>query len=335
MSTIRRPQQHVLVVGSLNIDLSVTTHRIPRGGETLMGSPLRTSAGGKSANQAVAAAALGAPVKLLGAVGDDAHGAEARMSVSARGVDTRLVRTVHGTPTGSALIVVDGNAENTIVVSPGANAELSPADVADDVVAQAGLVCLALESPAATVQHTAQLAARNGSMVVLNLSPYQPVPSGLLESTSLLIVNEHELASLIGASGADHDWSAIRGQLRELGISTSVVTLGPMGCMILDSGYTEAVPGLSIDAVDTTGSGDAFAGALAAGLAGGLGLRDAASLANAAGAYAATRPGAQDSYPSLLDLQRWIRQLASPAEGEELARIERMLRIITDLGASR
>lgn len=288
----------VLVVGSLNTDLTVRTDRLPRPGETVAGSPLATLPGGKGANQAVAAARLGARVEMVGAVGADGHGEMLLGALRAAGVGTRHVRRLPGTATGSALIVVDRAGENTIVVSPGANGELLP-EHAEPFVAGAGVLCLCLEIPLPTVLAAARAGRECGTRVVLNLSPAMAVPRELLAATDVLLVNGHEAAELLGLDAEPRDWRARADDLRRAGVGEAVVTLGAAGAVVFAAdGRATAVPAPAVTAVDTTGCGDAFTGALAARLAADDGLVPAARVACAVAALAATRTGAQNSYPS-------------------------------------
>lgn len=298
--------RNVVVVGSLNADLTVRTPRLPQGGETVPGSPLVVQPGGKSANQAAAAALLGAPVQLVGAVGSDAHGRMLLDAANQSGVDVSNVVTQQNATTGTAVIIVDDAAENVIVISAGANQDLSPDLVPESLIREAGVVCLALEIPLATVTHTAALAAAAGAEVILNLSPYQHVPRELLESASLVILNEHELAQLTNLHAADDDWDRVRAVLAEASVTCAVVTLGAAGCVVIEHGAVTRLHAPKVDAVDTTGSGDAFTGALAAGLASGLDLVSAARRGSHAGAYAATGNGAQASYATDEILRDWI-----------------------------
>lgn len=295
----------IVVVGSLNADLTVRTHRLPHGGETVPGSPLSVQPGGKSSNQAVAAALLGASVHLVGAVGADAHGEMLIGAAERAGVDVSGIVTPTDAVTGTAVIIVDDHAENVIVISAGANGELTPDHVPTELVREAGVVCLALEVPLATVTHAAVTAAAGGAEVVLNPSPYQPVPRELLEATSLVVLNEHELAQLTGATAQDGDWERVRTTLADESVTRAVITLGPAGCVVIDGEQVTRLPAPRIDAVDTTGSGDAFTGALSAGLASGLDLVSAAKLGVRAGAYAATGNGAQASYATGERLSSW------------------------------
>ena len=295
----------IVVVGSLNADLTVRTHRLPHGGETVQGSPLTVQPGGKSSNQAVAAALLGASVHLVGAVGADAHGQMLTEAAQRAGVDVSCVVTPPDAVTGTAVVIVDDKAENVIVVSPGANGALAPVDVPSELLRGAGVVCLALEIPLPTVTHAAITAASVGAEVVLNLSPYQTVPRGLLDAASLVVLNEHELAQLTGVSTPEPDWTQVRTALAGEAVTRAVITLGAEGCVVIDGDHVTHLPAPNVVAVDTTGSGDAFTGALSAGLASGLDLVSAARLGVRAGAFAATGHGAQASYATEESLRSW------------------------------
>lgn len=264
----------VLVVGSLNADLVVRTERFPSAGETVAGADLVVGPGGKGANQAVAAARVGGDVAMVGVVGADAHGTLVRDAVAAAGVDVTRVTTRPDATTGTAVITVDARADNTIVVSPGANGTLSAGDLPafDDVA----VLTLSLEAPLDTVLAAARAARAAGTTVLLNLSPFGPVPDGLLESTDVLVVNEHE-AALLG----------------EHPVTRTIVTHGAQGCVVDDAGATTTVDALRVDPVDTTGSGDAFLAAVAVRLAAGDALADAARCAVRVGAFAVTVSGAQ------------------------------------------
>ena len=283
--------ESIVVVGSLNADLVVRTARFPQPGETLQGSDLAILPGGKSANQAVAAGRLGGTVRMIGAVGDDGNGALLRDSVAAAGVDTTHVAVREGVATGTAVITVDAAGENTIVISAGANGTLTPDDVPTDVFAAAAVLGLCLEVSIGVVLAAARAAHAAGVTVLTNLSPFGAVPAELLELTDVLLVNEHEAAAL-----GDH------------GVARSIVTRGGAGCVVHE-GDAEPVPidAVRVEPVDTTGCGDAFMGAVALRLATGDTLVDAARFAVGVGAYAATKPGAQASYPTTAELEAFLR----------------------------
>ncbi|WP_138444997.1 ribokinase [Sinomonas susongensis] len=303
----------VVVVGSLNADLTLYTECLPRPGETVTGTGFAVHPGGKSANQAVAAARLGAAVRLVGAVGDDAHGAMLMASAEEAGVDTSGIRKLAGVPTGIAGIMVDARGENSIVIVPGANGSLSPDDVAEASAAfdGAAAVCLCLEVAQPTVLAAARAGRTAGAAVILNLSPYADIPRELVESVDILLVNAHEAAQLLGLDALDtagQDWAALAERFARAGFGSVIVTLGSEGAVVLDAsgGASPAVVRVAatpVAAVDTTGAGDAFTGALAARLAAGDGLADAARYASVAAALATTRHGTQAAYAGARDVE--------------------------------
>ena len=297
----------VVVVGSLNADLTVRTDRFPSPGETLNGSELVIVPGGKSANQAAAAAILGADVRLFGAVGADGHGDLLLKAAADAGVDASRVLRRTDTATGTAMIVVDAAGENTIIVSPGANGTVTGAELPADLFDDAAVLCLSLEVPLEAVAAAAQAGHDAGATVLLNLSPYREVPAELLALTDVLLVNAHEAAQVSGLADPAADWEAVMAAFARLGIHRAVITLGGDGAVVLD-GTAEgadrivAAAPTRVTAVDTTGCGDAFTAATAARLAAGDSLPAAAEFAARAGALAATLPGAQSSYTALLGL---------------------------------
>ncbi|MCX2970951.1 MULTISPECIES: ribokinase [Streptomyces] len=304
-----RPHPEVLVVGSANADLVTGVERHPAPGETVLGSDLAVHPGGKGANQAVAAARLGAATGLLARVGDDAHGRLLTASLREAGVATGWLLTSRTAPTGVALIAVDAGGANTIVVSPGANARLTPADVAaaGEALAAASVVSLQLEVALETVSAAAAAAAAAGTRVVLNASPPAALPPEVLAACDPLVVNEHEARLLLaGESGAGGerggDPAGWADGLRRLGPRSVVVTLGAGGALAASAEGTAHVPAPAVVAVDSTGAGDAFTGALAWRLARGDTLADAVRLAVRVGALTVTRAGAQPSFPTAADL---------------------------------
>ncbi|MEU6779400.1 ribokinase [Nonomuraea angiospora] len=290
-------EHDVVVVGSANADLVVQVDRHPAPGETVLGSELAVHPGGKGANQAVAAARLGARVALLGRVGADGHGRLLRESLERDGVDLGHLRDTAAS-SGIAMIAVGPQGDNSIIVAPGANARLTEGDVLDaaPLLRSAPVVSLQLEIPLPAVLAAARLARR----AVLNLSPAVPVPDELLALCDPLVVNEHEAALLLGAPGEPDR------QARELlarGPRSVVITLGADGAVVAEDGAVHAVPSPRVAAVDTTGAGDAFTGALAWRLAAGEPLTRAATFAARVGAAAVRRAGAQDSYPTMAEME--------------------------------
>lgn len=311
----------IVVVGSLNADLTIYCERLPQPGETVHGNGFAVNPGGKSANQAVAAGRLGGHVSLVGAVGDDPNGHMLLASVAGAGVDVGRVRTSTSQPTGVAVIAVDAGGENNIIISAGANGTLSPADVAEaaDVLDGAAVVTLCLEVAMPTVLAAAQAGHDAGAKVLLNLSPYAHIPSELAGLVDVLLVNAHEAAlflgpgaSVPGAGAHAAQWDAVRERFAERGIRQVLVTLGAHGSVVLDSDAPANrtvvfVEPTSVSAVDTTGAGDAFTGAVAVRLAAGDGLADAAAFASVAAALATTRKGTQAAYPEAADVERRLR----------------------------
>lgn len=292
----------VLVIGSLNLDTIVRVASLPGAGETVLARETRYESGGKSMNQAASAALLGADVALVGVVGSDPDGARLLNAAAAYGVDTTAIVTDPDRATGTAIVMVDDDGENSIIVSTGANDALTPALVSPDQLAGKPIVVLALESPLAAVTEIARTAHAEGCEVLLNASPVQKLPATLLASTTLLVVNKAEAEKVTGVT-ADADWTQTQAALRKLGIQRAIVTLGADGAAVLDGdrGIT-LVPPVPVVAVDTTGCGDAFMGAVAAELALGGSLVEAAQSGARAGAWAARGLGAQPSYGTREDL---------------------------------
>ncbi len=288
----------VYVVGSLNADHRVRVSRIPEAGETILGSDIVVGPGGKGANQAVAASRAGAAATMIGACGDDADGDVVRAALTRQGVDSRHVHIVKGARTGRALITVDDDGGNAIVVSPGANARLTEADVSTGLqhMTAGDIMLLQLETPEAMVRHAARTAARAGGVVVLNAAPVPGSIDGLFDHVDVLVVNEHELAG-IARLLPNQDADDISLLAAASGASV-VCTAGADGADVLHRGRIHHIDAPQVEAVDTTAAGDTFIGYLAAGLA-----NDTADLVGAseravnAAAMAVTREGAIDSIP--------------------------------------
>jgi ribokinase len=291
----------VAVVGSLNLDLVVRVARLPGPGETVAGSDVFRNPGGKGANQAVAAARLGRRVAMVGCVGDDPAGRELLGSLAGAEVDTDRVRVVVGVPSGTAFITVGDDGENQIVVSPGANARLTAADVAAARAAleSAAVTMLQLEI---SLEAVAAAAATAAGQVVLNPAPVRELPRDLLAEVDVLVPNRAELAQLAGASVPETVEAAatLAGRLPARAV---VVTLGADGALVVEDGRATHVPSVPVRPVDTTAAGDAFCGGLADALAGGASLQEAARRAVRVAAAACLRPGAQASLPTPADLE--------------------------------
>jgi ribokinase len=285
----------VVVVGSINEDVELLVARAPRPGETLTADRTARRAGGKGANQAVAAARAGARVRMIGRIGADPAGARMLEDLRAEGVDTHAVAALPGVPTGTAYITVTPDAENTIVLERGANARLSAGDIAaeGDAFAGAAVMLAQLEVPVETVTAAVRAARQAGARPVVTLAPAQAVPDELLAGLDPLLVNEHEAAFLLGG-GVSGDTEACARRLLDLGPRSVVITLGAAGVVVADASVAVRVAAETVDeVVDTTGAGDAFAGALAAALATGASLADAVSVGMTAGGRAVARAGAR------------------------------------------
>ena len=280
----------VYVVGSVNLDLVVRAATLPGPGETVTGGTFERHGGGKSANQAVAAARQGAAVRMIGAVGDDDLGEEAVAQLEAEGIDVSAVQRL-ATPTGVALIAVDAKGENQIAVASGANAELAPEAVEAALAGAAagGVVLLGLEVPDAAVVAGARAARAAGLGVVLNPAPARPLPDELLALSPVLTPNGTEASQL---SGEDDPEAAARALTARTGAPV-VVTVGAHGALLADGDALERIPAPAVEAVDTTGAGDAFNGALACALAGGAELADAVREAVEVAAESVRTPGAR------------------------------------------
>jgi len=291
----------VFVVGSINQDFVLSVERRPAPGETVTDARLATHNGGKGANQAAAAALLGASVTFLGRVGDDGFGGPLVRSLADKGVDTSLVREVPDYSTGAAFITVTPDGENAITVAPGANRRLTPEDVDDasKSIGEAKVLVVQMEVPPEAVGRAVEVAAGSGTRALVNLAPPFEVPRSLLEKLDPLVINEHEAAFLLGESveGVDGAIDAVP-KLLSLGPASVVITVGEDGAVFSGGEPAQHLTAPTVKAVDTTGAGDAFVGALAAKLADDVPLEGAVAYAVQAGAAAVTEEGAQGALPT-------------------------------------
>ena len=296
----------VVVVGSLNMDLVTRASRLPKGGETLIGESFSVVSGGKGANQAVAAARLGAQVSMIGCVGRDAYGDALRAALLAEQIDCQAVSTVDGS-SGVALIVVDDNSQNSIVIVPGANGALTAEQLKrfDPVLQAADLLICQLEVPDATVGHALKRGRELGKIVILNPAPAsRALPAHWYGSIDYLIPNESEAAALSGVAVDSLDTAqAAATKLIAMGASKVIITLGAQGSLFADGNSFQHFPAPSVKAVDTTAAGDTFVGGFAAALAAGKGEAEAIRFGQVAAALSVTRAGAQPSIPALSDVQ--------------------------------
>lgn len=291
-----RPRAGVVVLGSLNMDLSVTVARIARPGETVLSGPVTRSPGGKGANQAFAAAQLGGDVRLIGRLGRDEPADTMRAVLEAAGVDLTHVRVLDHVDSGLAFVTVDADGENAIVVSSGANAALSPAEVERDESALDGarIAVAQLETPIEAVRRFAELCGRHGVQLILNAAPYRPLPPELLRRVDYLVLNRDEAAALTGLPVRSRaEAGRALAEAGSYGAGSVVITLGGDGCVARTPDGDLEFDACPVRVVDTTGAGDAFVGALAVSLARGAAVPDALAYAVAAGAAACARPGAQ------------------------------------------
>lgn len=302
-ATASSPDGTIVVVGSVNVDLLAQVQRHPRPGETLHGTGGQMLPGGKGANQAVAAARLGARVAMVGAVGTDVQAEAALSALREAGVDLGHVAEIEG-PTGLAIVTVAEDGENSIVVIAGANDAMDAGRVraAAEVISAARIVVCQGEIPRDGIE---ALPALVTGRFLHNPAPVMELDPAVLRASDPLVVNQHEaglvLAQLVPGQEAPEDPDAVVAALRAAGIPSAVLTLGADGSLVADQAGVRRIPPAPVEAVDTTGSGDAFIGALALGLARGDDLATAARLASRVGAFAATGEGAQPSYPTAAD----------------------------------
>jgi ribokinase len=300
----------VFVAGSLNMDVVATAHRHPRVGETVAGHAVLYFPGGKGANQAVAAAKLGASTTLIGRLGKDAFGDELRAFLAAQGIDLRFVQEAAEAHTGTAIITV-ANAENSIVVIPGANALVSAADVVAPLLAKGDIAVSQFEIPLPAIAAFFQSARAAGATTILNPAPAIDFSRELLDLVDILILNETELGLLAKVELNDTDdhirfIDAAR-SLQASRYAIICVTLGKRGVLAIIDGKPQVIPGRPVTAVDTTGAGDCFVGAVAAQLAAAASIHDALNYGNAAASISVQRMGAAPSMPTAAEVSALLR----------------------------
>jgi ribokinase len=316
MPTIAKP---IVVVGSINADLVARAEQIPARGETILGSDFQIYSGGKGANQAATVARLGYPVRMIGQLGDDIFGSKLREHLTAAGVDVSSVGTVAGS-SGVALVVVAATGENSIVVSPGANACVSPAfiDQQIETIRDAGVVLAQLEIPMETVVRLACICADADVPMILDPAPAREIPASTLKKVTWLTPNETEAALLMTSSGSASpasDAAAIAASFLATGIDGIVLKMGSRGAYLATEMYAEQIPSFPAEVVDTTAAGDAFNGAFATGLMLGKTPIESARFASAAAAICVTRKGAQPSLPNIGEVEHLLQTALTANSG--------------------
>ena len=303
--------KRLLVVGSVNLDLVASSQRIPLPGETVSGKTFNTFPGGKGANQAVAAGKLGAPVSMIGRIGNDAFGTQLRASLEAANVDTKAVE-VAPTSSGIALITTAEDGQNAIVVVPGANGELSPRELEKylPLIREAGIILTQLEIPLETIEYLAMIVRRENIPLVLDPAPARALPASLLASVDWLTPNETETLTLLQRNASDlqneHIQDAAQ-QLLKQGCRNVLLKLGERGCYVaLATGERTLVPSYRVKAIDTTAAGDAFNGAFATALLRGTDPIASVKYASAVAAISVTRHGAQPSMPTPAEVEAFL-----------------------------
>jgi ribokinase len=306
-------QKPIVVVGSINTDLVAVTRKIPAIGETVTGADFQIHPGGKGANQAVAVARLGYPVRLIGRLGRDVFGTQLRTYLESAGVDMAGVATSEGT-SGVAVIVVSEQGENCIVVTPGANSKVTPEDIEIniEIVRQAGIVLAQLEIPLETVEYLASICAREGVPLILDPAPARSLPPGIFKQIAWFTPNQTEAAFYSGSvngSGHTHNAAEMARLILAEGNRGVVLKMGEHGAYLASQeGIAESIPAFKVKAIDTTAAGDAFNGGFATGLMKGKPPLESARFASAVAAISVTRSGAQPSMPTSLELDRFLEE---------------------------
>lgn len=292
--------ERIVVIGSCNTDMVINTDRLPLPGETIIGGNFFMNAGGKGANQAVAAVRLGGSVSFMAKVGNDHFGSRSIEQYKAEGIDVEHILIDNELPSGVALIMVDANGENCIAVASGANAMLRVEDIdrATGMIERGDIVLMQLETPLDTVEYVARIAHERGKRVILNPAPAQHLPDSLLKNLYMIIANETETELITGVKITDME-SICRAAdvMSERGVQNVVITLGSKGAFIKENGAYHKVPAIKVKAVDATAAGDTFCGALCVALAEKKGILEAVEFANKCASVTVTRMGAQSSLP--------------------------------------
>lgn len=290
----------ITVIGSINMDLVTSTNRIPKVGETLLGVSFHTIPGGKGANQAVAAARLGADVTMIGAVGDDSFGKTLVSHLTNQGINTENIMKVKDTSTGIASIILSGG-DNSIIVVSGANNQITPDIIEknEDIILHSNILLLQLEIPLESIIRAVELAKKQKILTILNPAPIQKLPKELLEMVDYVTPNEHEQTLLFTSiDGTEQELEKLK--------EKCIVTKGAKGVTVYKNGKYIEIPSIRVKAVDTTGAGDSFNGALAFALCEGAEIEDACRFANVVGAISVTKLGAQNGMPTKKEVEEFL-----------------------------
>lgn len=298
----------ILVIGSSNIDLIAKVDRFPKAGETIEGQFFLQAFGGKGANQAVAAHRLGGDVSFITSLGSDPNGKATLNYFEQEGLRVKSALVADDVPSGTAMIVVNKEGENFIIITPGANNELTPAyiEAIEGEIANADVVVLQLEIPMPTVRKACELARRHGTEVILNAAPAREIDDDLLQMVDILVVNESEIEKLSGQKIDAVGEKGVMKALQARGARIIVLTLGSRGSIIGTESMQQHVPAFEVKAVDTTAAGDTFCGALVVRISSGEDIHDAVKFATAASAICVTRMGAQPSIPDILEVKQFF-----------------------------
>jgi len=304
-------KSNILVIGSSNTDMVIKADHLPQAGETILGGTFFMNAGGKGANQAVAAARLNGSVIFIAKTGDDIFGRQSIQLFEEEGINTKYIVTDPVNPSGVALITVDRNAENCIVVASGANATLSPQDLneARDEISKAAIILMQLEIPLETVTWAADVASLNNVKVILNPAPACELPDSLMKNISVITPNETEAEMLSGIKITDPESAINAGKIiKDKGVEIVIITLGAKGALIISDTIIEMIPAPFVKAVDTTAGGDVFNGALAVSLSENMPVIEAVRFACHAAAISVTRLGAQASAPFRNEVELFMKE---------------------------
>ena len=299
--------EKICVIGSLNMDLVVNVDEMPKKGQTLIGSKFREIPGGKGGNQAVAASRLGGDVRMIGKVGDDGFGQRLLNQLKADKVNTDYIQVEEG-PSGVAVITVDKNAENSIVVSPGANFKLTESDIDKciDAIKESNVVVIQLETPIDTIKYALEKSKELGKFTILNPAPAVKLGDDIIKNVDLLTPNETELEILSGVSiESEEDIQKAANIMIQKGVKQLIVTLGSKGSLYLDKDKTEFKKSYKVEAIDTTAAGDSYTGALSVAFSQGKSIDEAMDFASKVGALCVTKVGAQTSIPNLYDVENY------------------------------